>query len=155
MDLTTRTQGHPVHALHRSSSILSGTVTINWHGFKRLFPQLQKLLQKKNTQTKREWKKIYRIVPHTRPKEATKATRRATRFFGDMDPIEYWYWKVVDYRIQVTFGNMEKKNFLYNLTIHVRLNVLPLEIASVHSRTILCYQHKCRDHQKAIPENNE
>lgn len=36
--------------------------------------------------------------------------------FGDMDSslayikiLDYWYWKVVDYRIQVTFGNIKKK----------------------------------------------
>lgn len=35
--------------------------------------------------------------------------------FGDMDSslayikiLDYWYWKVVDYRIQVTFGNIKK-----------------------------------------------
>lgn len=38
--------------------------------------------------------------------------------YGDMDSslayikiLEYWYWKVVDYRIQVTFGNNKKKAF--------------------------------------------
>lgn len=58
--------------------------------------------------------------------------------FGDMDSslayikiLDYWYWKVVDYRIQVTFGNIE--NFLYYLTIHVQLNVLFPEIASSSS----------------------
>ena len=45
--------------------------------------------------------------------------------------LDYWYWKVVDNRIQVTFGNIEI--FLYYLTIHVQLNVLFPEIPSSSS----------------------
>lgn len=43
--------------------------------------------------------------------------------FGDMDSslayieiLDYWYWKVVDYRIQVTFGKIKKLFILLNNT---------------------------------------
>lgn len=39
--------------------------------------------------------------------------------FGDMDSslacikiLDYWYWKIVDYRIQVTFGNINKTFYI-------------------------------------------
>merc|ERR1712002_51107 len=77
--------------------------------------------------------------------------------FGDMDSslayikiLDYWYWKVVDYRIQVTFGNI--KNFLYYLTIHVQLNVLLPEIASVLQDDSM-YQHNVET-INVDPENN-
>lgn len=66
--------------------------------------------------------------------------------------LDYWYWKVVDYRIQVTFGNIkEKKNFLYCLTIHVQLNVLLPEIVLQDD---LMYQHNVKI-IKVDPENNK
>lgn len=59
--------------------------------------------------------------------------------------LDYWYWKVVDYRIQVTFGNI--KNFLYYLTIHVQLNVLFPEIASLSSSGRFNVSAQCRDNK--------
>ena len=66
--------------------------------------------------------------------------------------LDYWYWKVVDNRFQVTFGNI-KKNFLYCLTIHVQLNVLLPEIA-LNFQDDLMYQHNVKI-IKTDPENNE
>ena len=47
--------------------------------------------------------------------------------FGDMDSslayikiLDYWYWKVVDYRIQVTFGNIKKLFILLNNTCPIK-----------------------------------
>jgi len=126
------------HALKHTSS--DSWESIYWdcyknrHGFKRLFPQLQELYCKK----KKTEEKLQNF-------KTTVGEETYMKYFdfGDMDSslayikiLDYWYWKVVDYRIQVTFGNIKKLFILLNNTCPIKCS--PSWNSVKFFRTIQC-----------------